>query len=341
MIDRIAPHTQVDGTAKPVRPPVEKTEAGETRRVGVEIEFAGMDVPAAAELVRDTFGGAVLEDDPHRLIVEDTAFGDFVVELDAQVVHGKGPERDDGANLKKILPDDVDAAAREALGKAVSGIVPVEIVSPPIPWPDLGRMASLTDGLRKAGAKGTDDNLLYAFGLHLNPEVPGTDAATILRHLKAYLVLADWLRDEIDIDVTRRLMPHSDPFPRSYLLAMLEPGYAPDLKKLIADYLEHNPTRNRELDMLPLFRHLDEQAVLDRLDDPLIKARPTFHYRLPDCALGDAGWSPVTDWNRWVRVEQLADDEDRLNDMAAALRENLLRPAPARWLDELQAWLTA
>lgn len=341
MTDRIAPHTQVDGAAKLAQPPVEKTEAGEARRVGVEIEFAGMDVPAAAELVRETFGGTVVEDDPHRLTVGDTAFGDFVVELDAQAVHGKESESDDGAKPKNILPDDVDAAAREALGKAVSGIVPVEIVSPPIPWSDLGRMAVLTDALRKAGAKGTDDNLLYAFGLHLNPEVPRTDAATVLRHLKAYLVLADWLREEIDIDVTRRLMPHSDPFPRSYLLTVLAPGYAPDLQGMIADYLEHNQTRNRELDMLPLFRHLDERAVVDRLDDPLIKARPTFHYRLPDCALGDPDWSPVTDWNRWVRVEQLAEDEVRLNEMAAALRDNLMRPAPARWLDELQAWLTA
>ena len=321
----------------PAEPPVTATAAGSPRRVGVEIEFAGLDVPAAANLVRDRFGGDISREDPHRLIVGETEFGDFVIELDAQAVH-KDAQAKDGAD-KALLPKELDAAAREALGKAVAGIVPVEIVTPPMPWSDLGRLTELTDALRRAGAKGTDDNMLYAFGLHLNPELPATDAGTILRHLKAYVILADWLRERVAIDLTRRLMPHADPFPRDYVLLLLDPEYAPDLDRLIADYLDHNPTRNRELDMLPLFRHLDEAAVTARLKNDLIKARPTFHYRLPDCALGDADWSPVAEWNRWVRVEQLAADPDRLARLGAALRDNLRRPAAKRWLDELQGWL--
>jgi hypothetical protein len=335
-------HSASPSSPKPARPPAPKTGEGETRRVGVEIEFAGLDVPSAAALVQDVFGGDVAEEDPHRLIVEDTEFGDFVVELDAQVVHkNNGAAGRDAGAEKPIIPEEVDAAAREALGKAVTGIVPVEVVTPPIPWTELGRTAALTDALRGAGAKGTDENLLYAFGLHLNPELPATDAATILAHLKAYAVLADWLRDEIDVDPTRRLMPHSDPFPRDYVLKILAPDYQPELPGLIADYLADNPTRNRELDMLPLFRHLDEKAVVERLDDTLIKARPTFHYRLPDCALGDPDWSPVTDWDRWVRVEELAADRRRLDEMADALRAHLARPAAERWLDRIRSWLSA
>ena len=321
-----------------MRPPVPNTDAGDVRRVGVEIEFAGLDVPAASDIVRDHFGGAAKQQDPHRFLIEGTRFGDFIVELDARAVHkGEGgAEKED-----PLLPDDLDAAAREALGKAVTGIVPVEIVTPPLPWPDLDCLTALTADLRKAGARGTGENVLYAFGLHLNPELPATGADTILRHLRAYVILADWLRAEVKVDLTRRLMPHADPFPRDYVLTLLEPGYAPDQGRLIADYLDHNPTRNRELDMLPLFRHLDEAAVTARLDDPLIKARPTFHYRLPDCALGDPAWSPVSEWNRWVRVEELAANGDRLDRLGRACRDNLLRPAPARWLDELQGWLTA
>tara|TARA_R110001592_G_scaffold83213_1_gene246335 strand:- start:1748 stop:2773 length:1026 start_codon:yes stop_codon:yes gene_type:complete len=321
----------------PATPPVTTTEAGNPRRVGVEIEFAGLDVPAAADLVQAHFGGDISREDPHRLIVGETEFGDFVIELDAQAVHkdADGKEGED----KAFLSEELDAAAREALGKAVTGIVPVEIVTPPMPWSDLGRLGGVTDALRRAGAKGTDDSVLYAFGLHLNPELPATDAGTILRHLKAYVILADWLREQVAIDLTRRLMPHADPFPKDYVLLLLDPEYTPGLDRLVADYLDHNPTRNRELDMLPLFRHLDEAAVTARLDSNLIKARPTFHYRLPDCALGNPSWSPVAEWNRWVRVEELAADPDRLARLGAALRDNLRRPAAERWLDELQDWL--
>jgi hypothetical protein len=332
----ISPNSQ-SGAMAPVRPPIPDAADGQPRRVGVEIEFAGLNVPAAAELVREQFGGRISEEDPHRLIIKETEFGDFVVELDAQAVHA---DADDGEGADKpLLPEDVDAAARDALGKAVTGLVPVEIVSPPMPWSDLGRLAELTDALRDAKAKGTEDSFLYAFGLHLNPELPATDADTVLCHLKAYVVLADWLRELAAVDLTRRLMPHADRFPKDYVLMILDPDYTPDLTGLITDYLDHNPTRNRELDMLPLFRHLDEAAVTARLDSALIKARPTFHYRLPDCALGDPAWSPVTEWNRWVEVEELAADGDRLANMAGALRKNLLRPAAERWLDELKTWL--
>ncbi|MEQ8227829.1 MAG: amidoligase family protein [Rhodospirillales bacterium] len=312
------------------------TDKGALRRVGVEIEFAGLDVAAAAHLTQDVFGGAAVEESLHRVKLEDTEFGTFIIELDAQLVH-KDQKAGQGGS-KPVLPDDVDAAMRGALGKVVTGIVPVEIVTPPIPWPELGRLSTLADALRQAGAKGTGDNVLYAFGLHLNPELSALDAEAVTRHLRAYFVLADWLRAEISIDTTRRLMPHADPFPKDYMVKVLDPDYCPDQSRLIADYLDWNPTRNRELDMLPLFRHLDEDAVMARLDDPLIKARPTFHYRLPDCALADPGWTPVVEWNRWVKIEELAADGDRLRELARGCRDNLARPAPERWMQELQAW---
>ena len=329
----------------PHRPPHPQTEERETRRVGVEIEFAGLDVPAAAALVQKRFGGEIAEDDPHRLRVESTEFGAFVVELDARIVHGEdaGSGEEKTVDLSKILPEDVvrdlEGAARDTLGRAVTGIVPVEIVTPPIPWDELGQTAALTDDLREAGAKGTADNPLYGFGLHLNPELPTLDARDIARFLRAYFVLADRLREEIDIDMTRRLLPHSDPFPKDYVLKVLDPDYAPEQAQLIDDYLEHNPTRDRELDMLPLFRHLDEDRVISRLDDPLIKARPTFHYRLPNCDLGNPAWSPVVEWNRWVRIEELAADPRRLDRLARSRRRRLRKPAPLRWLDAAKAKL--
>jgi Putative amidoligase enzyme len=68
--------------------------------------------------------------------------------------------------------------------------------------------------------------------------------------------------------------------------------YAPP-PQLFEHYLEHNPTRNRPLDLLPLFVHLHGPGLLKRVEDaPLVKPRPTFHYRLPNCELTNPGWTP-------------------------------------------------
>jgi hypothetical protein len=88
-----------------------------------------------------------------------------------------------------------------------------------------------------------------------------------------------------DINLTRRITSYIDPFPIEYVRKVIAPAYRPDLGTLIDDYLEHNPTRNRALDLLPLFLHLDEERVRAITDDPLIKPRPTFP--LPPAQLRD------------------------------------------------------
>ncbi|BBI60126.1 hypothetical protein HSBAA_14320 [Vreelandella sulfidaeris] len=134
----------------------------------------------------------------------------------------------------------------------VIGLVPTEIVCPPVPWNELEDLDALFEALREHGAKGTDASLMYGFGLHLNPEVESFDADYLLAMLRAYLLLAGWLRDEIKVDITREMLPHANPFHKAYALKVLDSRYAPDLDTLIDDYLHYNPTRNRELDMLPL-----------------------------------------------------------------------------------------
>jgi hypothetical protein len=86
----------------------------------------------------------------------------------------------------------------------------------------------------------------------------------------------------------------------------------------IDDYLAFNPTRNRDLDLLPLLHYFDETRVRAVLPNEKINGRPTFHYRLPDARLSDPGWSIAPDWNRWVCVERLAADRERLDAFGAA-----------------------
>ena len=102
------------------------------------------------------------------------------------------------------------------------------------------------------------------------------------------------------------------------LRRIVQPDYQPDIATFIDDYLSHNPTRNRDLDLLPLLHHFDARRVRAVLPNEKINGRPTFHYRLPDARVSDPGWSIAPDWNRWVAVERLAADRDRLEAVGAA-----------------------
>jgi hypothetical protein len=156
----------------------------------------------------------------------------------------------------------------------------------------------------------------------LNVEVPSRDEETLLRYLQSFLVLYDWLSDVIDVDVTRRIGPFVNPFPEDYRMKVLDPSYTPNLDTLIDDYLLANPTRNRPLDMLPVFATIDEQKVaLAAKDFDKVKARPAFHYRLPNCLIDDPAWSIAIEWNRWCEVERLADDPERMRELEQLFAE--------------------
>ena len=78
-------------------PPRQTNHKGGERRVGVELEFASISARACAEIVRQCYGGRIEEEDPHRLFVRDTPFGDFTCELDTQYAHRPYGEADKGA----------------------------------------------------------------------------------------------------------------------------------------------------------------------------------------------------------------------------------------------------
>lgn len=305
----------------------QRTQDDKPRRVGVEIEFAGLDPEQAARLLARCFGGQCRQSDLYRWQISDTEFGDFETELDTQFVHKDGTpvavklERDHAEFSRDM---------RKMIGAVAEALVPTEVVAPPIAFDDLPRLDMLVDALREAGAADSRDNPFYAFGVHLNPEFVAPTVDYLLPVLQAYMLLSPWLRAQIDVDFSRRVLPHIDPFPQSYVDRLIDAAYRPNLAGLIDDYLAENATRNRELDMLPGFAALDEARVRAVIDDPRIKPRPTFHYRLPETRLSDPDWSIMTEWRRWCLVEDLAEDHARLHEFCAAYRQHR-----ADWL----AWL--
>ncbi|ACV27220.1 amidoligase family protein [Kangiella koreensis] len=303
-------------------PPWLENADGDARRIGVELEVSGLELDEMASLVASHFNLTTSSDGRYVRTLEGDSAGEWTVELDYALIKKMGREQ----LSDETFADKVNRSSEELLAWAAKALVPVEIISPPLPLDRLKEVEELVIFLRGKGAKGTADSPVNAFGMQLNPELASHEAQHITACLKAFMCLYDWLYKRADIDLTRWITSYVDPFPAAYVKKVIKTDYWPDRADLIDDYLIDNPTRNRALDMLPLFKLLDKQRVLDKTNDELIKARPTFHYRLPDCDIDNPKWGIYIAWNDWVEVERLAADESRLQACCQAYSNYLRSP---------------
>lgn len=309
-----------------IQVPRTRTADDKERRVGVEIELGALSLDKVTEIVEQFLATLDINTETQskgryeREISGDDA-GPWIIEFDYSYLKKLGREEHQ---------EEWQKSAEKGLAWIAESVVPVEIVSPPLPLSRLKEVENLMGLLRDAGARGSSDSLAYAFGMQLNPEVPDTGANTLVRYLQAFLCSYDWLLKRIDPDISRRVSSYIDPFPKKYLDKVLDPDYAPSIEAFMDDYLKDNPTRNRALDMLPLFRHLDEERVVSAVPDDLIKARPTFHYRLPGCEIHRNDWGLFSVWNDWAVIEQLAESTELLNDALSHYQRQRNRFIP--WL---------
>lgn len=283
---------------------------GVIRRVGVEIEFMGPSAHVAAGVIARALGGSIDAEDPHAFRISGTRLGDMRIETDLRYVH---PQRHPNLGLR------LGHRAAAWLGAVVSPFVPRELVTAPLPIDRLPELDGLIDILRASGARGNGAVLLDSLGLHFNIDPPRLDAATIAAFLKAFLIMSERLRQ--DAARGSRRLAHALPpdYPRAYIRQVLAPDYWPDLPDLTMDYLAANPTRDRALDLLPLLAYLNDERVRSALPHEKIGARPAFHYRLPQVHLSDPEWSIMPDWHRWLVVERLASDPEKLSTISRTM----------------------
>lgn len=325
-----------------LKPPRTTNETGEERRVGVEFEFTGVEMEDIASLLSILYGGKIEQLSTFEFKIVKTTFGDFGLELDAQLILDKKYEKflkSIGIDLSKYEGQDI---VEDSLKDLASSVVPYEIITPPIPLSKMDELTKLVDGLRKLKAKGTGSSFVYAFGLHLNPEVPDESTVTLLNYLRAFVLLDPWIRKDIAVDVSRRLTPFINRFEDDYLQHILNPDYQPNQTEFIKDYFEFGNSRNRPLDMQPLFMYLNEELTSKLVEDTLTSSRPAFHYRLPNCSLEDEAWTLAGEWNRWVLVERLAEDHESLLQYCKAYlkmrRETVIR-FEAKWIELMERWV--
>lgn len=323
-------------------PPVSCNIPGEERRVGYEFEFTGIEMPDAAKMIERLYGGSVRRISTFEYSVTGTDFGRFSLELDARLLRDKKYEetlQSIGVDITKFKNIE---SIEEGLKDIAASVVPFEISTPPIPLSQMEKLDLLVDELRKWKAKGTGSSVFYAFGLHLNPEIPDSKPQSLLNHLRAFVMLEPWIRKDADINISRRVTPYINEFKEDYIRHILNPDYQPDLQTLIRDYFEFKNSRNRPLDMLPVFMHLDGDFTQNLLEETLTSARPTYHYRLPNCSIENRDWSLDDEWNRWVLVEILAADITSLNQYSRAwlkMKKETLMRFEAKWIKLIRRWV--
>lgn len=286
------------------------------RNVGFEIEYAGVSLENVAAIIKRLFGGQVIKKNTAELEVVDTEFGTFKVELDAVQVKKFAAAMKaeiDKPDDERVIAETIITAIDEVTGDLATKIVPMEIVAPPIPVASIAKVDDLRRAISEQGAADTHSSFRYAFGLHVNPEVKGISATETLNIMRAFSVMLPWLILKHKVDVTRRISPFIDPYSQDYVAHIIEADYNPSFDELIKDYHRFNPTRNRALDMLPLFASLRADLVTGLYGpDEKINPRPTFHYRLPNCEIANSNWSLFQEWDIWRSIEKVASNNDCL-----------------------------
>lgn len=319
-------------------PPRLHNEKGEIRKVGFEIEFGGLELEDAARCVVDIFGGKLKKINHFLLEVSDTDLGTFHLRMDARDL----TEMKYAETLEKFGIDSGSETISAIVESISSIIIPYEVDSPPVKINEIERIDALRKALHQNKARGAKENVLNLYAMHINAEIPCLDIKTLLGYTKAFLLLYPWLYEKADIALGRRMAHFIRPFPEVYINLAVHPAYNPDKDVFIDDYHKYNPDRNRPLDLYPLLACLHKEKIDSLPDVGKLNPRPAFHYRLPNSLVNEKEWSLATDWNLWVEVERLADDEKALYKLGREyldMQEDSYFGFTGKWVQHIEEWL--
>lgn len=327
-------------------PPRLEDDKGEVRRVGFEFEVGNVGVQTLARGLAEKLGGQLNANSSFEVVLEGSALGRLKVVRDTHLLTSLA-YRDWLGNLGvDFSPGSEGERWERNVDKFSRQLIPCEIVTAPIAIAELPSLHQIISVIEAMEGEGTQRSFYYAFGLHMNPSIPSSEVESLLAYVQSFLLLSDWIIEDAGTDFTRRFFTkYIDPFPKAYSELVLRPNYQPDRVTFIDDYLHHNPTRNRSLDMLPIFCELDRERVMACIsasEKQLVKGRPAFHYRLPDCRVGEPGWTLQDEWNRWQLVEVLASDTAKRLELLDAWQREQARfrfSHRTAWVERVQAFV--
>ncbi len=109
-------------------PPRLTTQNGEKRRVGFELEFGGLSIPEAADIIVRLFAGEIEAIQLYTARVR-TQLGNFEIEADSTFLK----EKKYAKYLEAAGLDSLSENMDEMFGKLAGTLIPFEIVTPPCP----------------------------------------------------------------------------------------------------------------------------------------------------------------------------------------------------------------
>jgi hypothetical protein len=325
--------------------PLIKNENGNIRSVGFELEFAELPIEKAVASIQKLFGGDLHKTHQFYQKVKDSEIGDFTIKFDTRLLTQKSYRKvfeKLGIDIQSIEIDDKKMAdiLENVLESISADFVPYEIVTPPVPMDKLHILEKLRAELFKSKAKGTRASMFYAFATHINPELPEISLNYIIKYERAFFLLLPWLHKKMEIDFSRKVPPFINPFPEAYIDKVLHPEYNPTLELFVKDYHQHNPSRNRPLDLYPVLGHLNASIIENLEGIGNVKTRPTLHYRLPNSLIDEPEWSLAHEWNLWVKIEKMACTENlnRWCKKYTKMKKKTWFGFKKKWISEIENW---
>jgi len=301
-----------------IEPEIKNNYKNELRHVGFELEFSNIDIKEIVSIMEKEFNLQANKINNYLYELH-SEYGDFILELDFELLTKQKLQTKAKELCQKI---GIDISKEEInsienfIAELSRDIVPYEISTPPLPLDKIELVENIVEKLKQNNARGTKHKIYYAFGLHINIEVISVEVKSLLAYLRAYVILQDFINKDAKIDLARKITPFIDNFKNDYIKYILDENYDPSRDKFIEDYLKFNPSRNRSLDMLPILAFLDEKRVRKVLPNEKIKPRPAFHYRLSNSNIGEKNWKVSNEWNRWILIENLANNEESLKQLS-------------------------
>ena len=187
-------------------PRVLTDQHGQVRRAGFEFEFGNLPILETAEALQNSLGGSLDIKSPFEATLHYSSIGKLKIERDANILKSVKYRKWLEQLGVAFSPGSVAHGIETNIDNASRLLIPCEVVTEPIPFDQLDKLDELILTLNSLGAEGTQDSLIYAFGMHINPSIPNSDADTLKKYIQAFLLLSTWIIESANIDITRRFL---------------------------------------------------------------------------------------------------------------------------------------
>jgi len=205
-------------------------------KVGIEVEFKGLGIDQAAEVVRSSLGGEVKSKIDRQLTVWMGRTADGKDHYQEVAVKVYVVEKTSIGNVT-LKPDFNQTSDREM--HRPQDVV-VELITEPIRFPEVLKLQEALNQLKIAGATGTTRSTPVAIQVNADMgtgKKGGTPVLTLINLMRSYMRPEH--REQIipHLRVAKIRQKYLQPYSDGFLARLLDPEYSPTILELYEDYI--------------------------------------------------------------------------------------------------------